>query len=214
MISTRKPKLTKSVLKKNLSSLIVLCTTLLLFYGILHSVSKVYEIIPTTVGPDLSSEIQEMQRRRVHKDNLSLIHQNITLDKKTEAILVEALFNEYLSEATYQNVVNVFGEISPFTNVTKLETRHSSNIEALFELYGLKIPVNPYAEGKGVPQFNSYLEACTKTYEAEVKNIEMYNRLLETIKPADIRLVFTNNKFISENNHLPAFQRCSSIEQQ
>jgi hypothetical protein len=51
--------------------------------------------------------------------------------------------------------------------------------------------------------------ACAAGAAAERENIAMYDDLLRTDLPVDVRQVFSNNRSASLVNHLPAFERCS-----
>jgi hypothetical protein len=37
----------------------------------------------------------------------------------------------------------------------------------------------------------------------------MYDRFLEFVQEADLRAAFTQLRHVSQNHHLPAFQRCA-----
>ncbi len=52
-------------------------------------------------------------------------------------------------------------------------------------------------------------EACRIAAQAEIKNAAMYDRMLKTVKEADIVDAFTRLRDASVNRHLPAFQRCA-----
>lgn len=132
------------------------------------------------------------------------------MNSLTEAeihVLNEALEDEYLSWATYDQVIADFGEVRPFSNIREAEARHIEALCTLFERYGLAIPENPWP-GK-VERYASLQGACEAGVSAEIANGEMYERLLGLSQRPDIVMVLRNLQEASQQRHLPAFQRCA-----
>ncbi len=122
--------------------------------------------------------------------------------------LVEALQDEYKARATYQLVISKFGKIRPFINIIESEERHIQALLSLFQKYEIPIPVDNWASQVIAPA--SILEACQIGVRSEIENGEMYQRLLDlTSEYPDVQHVFLNLQRASQENHLPAFQRCS-----
>ena len=121
--------------------------------------------------------------------------------------LNEALEDEYLAWATYDQVIADFGEVRPFSNIREAEARHIEALCTLFEHYGLPIPENPWP-GK-VARYASLQAACEAGVSAEIANGEMYERLLGSSQCPDIVMVLRNLQEASQQRHLPAFQRCA-----
>ena len=90
--------------------------------------------------------------------------------------LNEALDDEYLAWATYDQVIADFGEAPPFINIREAEGRHIEALCTLFARYGLPVPENPWP-GK-VARYASSQAACEAGVSAEIANGEMYDRLL------------------------------------
>lgn len=129
------------------------------------------------------------------------------MTQKLEQALIEALDDEYKACASYAHVINIFGEIRPFINIIEAEKRHIQALLPLFKKYGFNIPEDSWDKRVETP--NSILEACQAGVEDEIENAEMYNRLLAATKDyADVQQVFKNLQRASQENHLPAFQRC------
>lgn len=122
--------------------------------------------------------------------------------------LLRALDDEYHAWAIYDQVINDFGAIRPFTNIRRAEERHISALIPLLKKYGLTVPENDWA-GQA-PQFESVSAACTAAVQAEVDNAALYDDLFAATDNADIRAVFTSLQAASLNNHLPAFERCAA----
>ena len=125
-----------------------------------------------------------------------------------EKALVEALQDEYKARATYSLVIRRFGAIRPFINIIKSEERHIQALISLFRKYDFPIPVDDWLNRVETPA--SILEACQQGVQGEIENREMYKRLLNlTQEYPDVQRVFLNLQRASQENHLPAFQRCA-----
>ena len=123
------------------------------------------------------------------------------------AILTEAIDDEYKAQAIYRLVIQKFGEISPFTNIVKAEGRHIEALLTLFKKYDIPIPADEWAAKVEAP--SSILEACETGVSAEIENATMYDKLLSAAADyPDVQTVLTNLQRASQENHLPAFQRC------
>ena len=121
--------------------------------------------------------------------------------------LNEALEDEYLAWATYDQVIADFGEVPPFSNIREAEARHIEALCTLFARYGLPVPENPWP-GK-VTRYASLQAACEAGVAAEIANGEMYERLLGATQRPDILTVLRNLQEASQQRHLAAFQRCA-----
>lgn len=129
------------------------------------------------------------------------------LDEQTQQALLDALQDEYKAQATYQKVMDQFGEIRPFANIIKAEEQHIEELLPLFEKYGVAVPENDwYAK---IPEFESVQAACEAGVEAEIENAKMYDEFFSFVQEADIIEVFTNLRDASQDKHLPAFERCA-----
>ena len=124
------------------------------------------------------------------------------------AAMAEALDDEYQAETIYERVLADFGDVLPFFNVVRAEQRHSAVIARLYENRGMEAPSSQWSLDD-VPRFGTIRAACEGAVEAETRNIEMYDRLLERSLPQDVALVFSNNRRASLENHLPAFRLCA-----
>lgn len=120
--------------------------------------------------------------------------------------LLLALNDEYMATATYEQVNREFGDPRPFVNIVRAEMRHADRLKALFTKYGVAIPENPWP-GK-VPTFKSVTEACKASVDGEIANRDLYTKLFKTTERQDIIDTYRALQRASEENHLPAFQRC------
>jgi hypothetical protein len=125
--------------------------------------------------------------------------ENFTL----EAMLKYALEDEYLARAEYELIINEYGNQRPFSNIIEAEEYHISLLKPLFEKYGIELAEDKSDEYVILPES---IEAALKTgVDAEIANIDMYERFLEEDIPEDVRIVFEELKRASEN-HLRAFK--------
>lgn len=120
--------------------------------------------------------------------------------------LLLALNDEYMATATYEQVNREFGDPRPFVNIVRAEMRHADRLKELFNKYGVAIQENPWP-GK-VPTFKSVTEACKASVDGEIANRDLYTRLFKTTERQDIIDTYRALQRASEENHLPAFQRC------
>ncbi|MFA9462504.1 ferritin-like domain-containing protein [Thiohalorhabdus methylotrophus] len=121
--------------------------------------------------------------------------------------LHEALDDEYRAWATYDQVLDDFGPVRPFSKIREAEARHIEALCTLFARYDLPIPDNPWP-GK-VDRYDSLRDACKAGVGAEIANGRLYDRLLHATAREDILAVFRNLQEASQQRHLPAFQRCA-----
>lgn len=121
-------------------------------------------------------------------------------------ILLEALDDEYKAYATYDQVIEDFSLLAPFSNIRDAEGRHIAALLRLFEKYNLPVPANTWP-GQ-VDRYATLEEACRAGVEAEIANAAMYDRLMGKTQRPDILRVLKNLQAASQQRHLPAFRRC------
>ena len=123
--------------------------------------------------------------------------------------LGSAIDDEYKARATYEAVMNEFGSIRPFSMIIRAEEQHISSLKAIYDKYGLDIPNDPYSD---VEIASTKSENCSVGVQAEIDNAALYrNSLLPAVDNyPDISSVFTQLMNASQDNHLPAFEKCAS----
>ncbi len=119
-------------------------------------------------------------------------------------MLTYALQDEYLAQARYDTIIQKFGAIRPFTQIKQAEMRHISALLPLFQRYSVAIPKNNAMNFVTPPA--TLQDAFATGVQAEIDNINMYDRFLTFNIPADMQMVFTQLRNASVN-HLAAFQR-------
>ncbi len=128
------------------------------------------------------------------------------LDQQTIEALELALLDEIKSLMFYDAVLQVHGDVRPFSNVIRAEARHISALLDLYDQYGVETPRIRYRNTIAVPK--SLKEACAVARQTEIDNAALYEELLDTVREDDIGETFMALASASLEHHLPAFQRC------
>jgi hypothetical protein len=125
-------------------------------------------------------------------------------------VLWEALMGadgEYAAAASYQSVLDEYGQVEPYATILQAEIRHSDALTRQLERLGAVVPTNPYIGKIPAPlDLKSAAEAWT---EGEVLNIEMYDALIGKTSDSQILKVLGNLRRASLESHLPAFQQAA-----
>lgn len=123
-----------------------------------------------------------------------------------------ALDDEYRAASFYEAVLAKFGDVRPFVNIVEAERRHARRLTSLLEAANAPIPPDPYATGeKSAPDVPATLaEACRIGVEAEIENAALYDdRLIPAVEGyPEVESAMRDLRAASQENHLPAFQRC------
>ena len=80
-------------------------------------------------------------------------------------------------------------------------------LKLLFKKYRIEVPRDEWYNE--VSAFATQREACAAGVNAEIDNVKMYDGFLTFVKERDIVDVFKRLRNASQDNHLPAFQRCA-----
>lgn len=129
------------------------------------------------------------------------------MTEKIEAILIEAIEDEYKACATYRLIIKTFGDVPPFSNIVVSENRHIQALTTLFDAYNLPLPEDTWDLRVVAPA--SLVDGCKDGVAAEIENAAMYDRLLAQAQAyPDISRVLRQLQRASQENHLPAFKRC------
>ena len=122
--------------------------------------------------------------------------------------LLLALNDEYHAWAVYDQVLQDFGDVNPFTNIIGAEAMHISALEGVMNTYGVPIPENLWIGN--APSFDSTQEACAVGVEAEIANAALYDAINSSTDREDILTVYNSLQQASLQQHLPAFENCAS----
>ncbi|WP_321779570.1 DUF2202 domain-containing protein [Sulfurimonas sp.] len=148
----------------------------------------------------------------MNPDEEQLLSQQVdTSADVVQQLLRIACYDEYKANAYYQKVIDTYGSVTPFSNIVQAEVRHYTAIEQLCKKYGVTPPINDWYDKIQIG--SSLTECCQDGVDAEIANIEMYDKLLPFVMQDDIRDVFYKEQAASYNQHLPAFERCAQNNQ-
>ncbi len=124
-----------------------------------------------------------------------------------EEVLTEAINEEYKAHATYQAVLDKFGDVAPFNNIIKAEQSHIDAWKRLFTANNMPVPADPFAGKVQAPE--SLKAACEAGVVAEEEDVALYDRLMQSTTDAEALAVMEQQRKVSQENHLPAFQACA-----
>ena len=135
----------------------------------------------------------------------------ITIEAQ-EAVL-EALAGaegEYAAYATYDAILNEYGNVNPYANIMAAEARHIDALKQILDQYEVAYPTeNPYLGMLEAP--DSLAEAAQAGVDAEIANVALYEEQLAAVADyPDIVEVFVNLQAASQEQHLPAFERAAA----
>ena len=128
------------------------------------------------------------------------------------AALEAALQDEHHAEAVYAAVIAKFGQVRPFSNIIAAERMHAAEVAAVMLAHGIDATNNKLLRDPAIAAQipATVAEACALGVKAEIANKDLYDKSLIPAAAGypDIIAVFTRLREASQNNHLPAFQRC------
>jgi hypothetical protein len=122
-------------------------------------------------------------------------------------VLERAVREERHAEATYRNVIAALGSVQPFTNIADSEATHVAALVVLTDRYGVDVS-DITSAGETSPANRA--AACQLGVAAEQADIALYDELLPQVTAyPDVTQVLQNLRAASQDQHLPAFQRCA-----
>ena len=129
----------------------------------------------------------------------------VALTELEKTALNSAIQDEYKARATYNKILDTFGEVMPFAHIVNAEGRHVEALAYLHERYGVAVPEDTWAEK--VPTYATLKEAADGAVQAEVDNGALYDGLMKNVANPELTNVFQALQFATMEHHLPAFQR-------
>ena len=126
----------------------------------------------------------------------------------TDAYLLwEALMGadgEYAALASYQAVLDEYGDVEPYATIMAAEARHADALIRQLDRLGVDVPENPYLGDIPAP---ADLETAAEAWaEGEILNVELYDQLIADAHSEQVIKVFNNLRSASLDSHLPAFE--------
>jgi hypothetical protein len=118
-------------------------------------------------------------------------------ETELKAMLDVLYIDELNAQATYDALIDAFGNELPFSRLIVAESRHADALLRLYDLYDLDVPsVTPVT-----PNLPATVEeAYAIGVEAEIANIALYDDYLDLDLPELVDRVFTNLQRASENH--------------
>ena len=126
----------------------------------------------------------------------------------TDAYLLwEALMGadgEYAALASYQAVLDEYGDVEPYATIMAAEARHADALIRQLGRLGVETPENPYLGDVAAP---ADLQTAAEAWaEGEILNVELYDQLIADAESEQVIKVLNNLRSASLDSHLPAFE--------
>lgn len=141
------------------------------------------------------------------------VQQESLLPIEVQEAVLEALVGvegEYAAYATYDAILNEYGNVNPYANIMAAEAKHIDALKKILDQYGVAYPVeNPYLGMIEAPE--SLAAAAQAGVDAEIANVALYEEQLKAVGDyPSIVSVFLNLQAASQEQHLPAFERAAA----
>lgn len=121
-----------------------------------------------------------------------------------EEMMQYALEDERMALAEYEMIMEKFNISRPFSNIIEAEKTHEGLLLELYKKYNIEVPVFDAEKHVVIPE--SIEETFEIGIDAEILNIEMYNRFLSFDLEPDVQSVFLQLRDGSIK-HLDAFKK-------
>lgn len=109
------------------------------------------------------------------------------ISAQARSAIIEAMTSEYKAVALYKAIAAKHKESRPFTRWA--ESDRGDELRALFARYAVALPPDTFAGKVQAPA--SLAEACRIGTQTESALVTLYERLIKTVREADIAAVFT-----------------------
>jgi predicted small secreted protein len=111
---------------------------------------------------------------------------------------------EYAAAASYEAVLNEYGQVEPYATIYQAELRHIDALIRQLERLGETVPTNPYTGKISAPK--DLVTAAEAWAKGEVLNVELYDNLISKTDNGNLLKVLGNLRRASLESHLPAFE--------
>ena len=159
-------------------------------------------------GPGGQNQNSTMVNKRGNGSGTGLAFvETVPLTEAEVEGLQAAIVEEYMAYNTYAEIIDAYGEVTPFTRIVKAEEKHSEALIRLANYYSVEVPEN---EGRTFDfSYTTLADACQVGVEIEtLDGADLQKLISETENPNLIR-VYTNLMNASLNKHLVAFEACN-----
>jgi hypothetical protein len=111
---------------------------------------------------------------------------------------------EYAAAASYESVLDKYGEVEPYATIYQAELRHINALTRQLQNLGEPVPSNPYTGKIIAPK--DLTTAAEAWAEGEILNVELYDDLIDKTDNSNLLRVLGNLRRASLESHLPAFE--------
>jgi hypothetical protein len=111
---------------------------------------------------------------------------------------------EYAAAASYQAVLDKYGQVEPYATIYQAELRHINALVRQLQNQGEPVPSNPYTGKIIAPK--DLVTAAEAWAEGEILNVELYDDLIAKTDNSNLLRVLGNLRRASLESHLPAFE--------
>lgn len=129
---------------------------------------------------------------------------NVLDDFTLEEMLMYSIQDERMALAEYELIMKNFNISKPFSNIVEAEKTHEGLLLDLYKKYGFTVPSFIGSEHVIIP--DTLKDTFDIGVEAEIKNIDMYEKFLSYDLNDDVRDVFIKLRDGSIS-HLAAFKK-------
>lgn len=183
-------------------SVVLAMSLSLLLAPTLAGCSSTEPTVTSAPSPQTSSSVEDVVKKM----------SDLAPEAGTDAALAwEALTGpdgEYAAAASYQAVLDKFGQTEPYATILSAELRHVGALTRQLEALGVDVPENPYL---GVVSAPEDLKAAAQAWaDGEILNVQLYDELLSQADSSNLVRVFTNLRRASQESHLPMFELAAS----
>jgi len=157
------------------------------------------EVTETPTPTESESEESEESK----EDSKPVIKAKMT---DTEIVLAALMGpdGEYAAAASYQAVLDKYGQVEPYATIYQAELRHIDALTRQLQKLGEPVPSNPYTGKITAPK--DLTTAAEAWAEGEILNVELYDDLIAKTDIANLLRVLNNLRRASLESHLPAFE--------
>ncbi len=129
---------------------------------------------------------------------------SVTLSEASVKTLDEAIQEEYLARATYQAILDKFGQELPFVNIVRSEGQHIAALSRQYTTHGLAVPADSWVGKVTAPA--TIKDAFTAAIQLEKDDAALYDKLMTQVTEPELTRVFTQLQSASLNMHLKSLE--------
>ncbi len=130
----------------------------------------------------------------------------IQLSTSEKVALASVIENEYELRATYQKVLDKFGDERPFINVIGSKEHNINMLTELMLKHGTKPPADDWINR--VNEYDSIEDACKAAVQFEADSSMLYQSVFASTSKDNVLEILLHIEKIIMMNNIPTFERC------